>query len=461
MTISKYGYVKNTCSSEFIDVLWVLMKEKATIIKYPVSKTMVLTHTYDNTSLFNDKGICQVFDKHGTIYEYNDKIKFTIYCIYITESQSRYIIDLYIDKKENMLIVKEFMDYCRETRLNDSCNLEKLKIIEYLGMKKNREGGDDLSYINFDTNTTKSFDNLFFIEKDNVLKRINFFLHSKEAYINMGRQYSLGILLSGEPGTGKSSFIKALSKFTGRHLILIPLNRIKTCAEFTRVFVDKIMNVIDDTKKIIVFEDADCMSDILFDRAKYGMKSKQKTLKDELKESITEVITDLKTEKSQDDEDEDDDSKYDKKMDKLSLSHILNMFDGLNEGNGRIIVMTSNHIDKLDPALLRPGRFDIHINFTFFSIENILQFINTYYHCNLDINDIYMKNRLKNIRITGAKLMNLCEENPDDYNGVLETLYFISNQTQEKTECREKTQIESKSESDLIIDFSDFFNPRK
>jgi chaperone BCS1 len=51
----------------------------------------------------------------------------------------------------------------------------------------------------------------------------------------------------------------------------------------------------------------------------------------------------------------------------VTLSGILNAMDGLWFGNGdkRIIVFTTNHKERLDPALLRPGRMDMHIHLSF------------------------------------------------------------------------------------------------
>jgi chaperone BCS1 len=47
----------------------------------------------------------------------------------------------------------------------------------------------------------------------------------------------------------------------------------------------------------------------------------------------------------------------------LSLSTILNAFDGLTATEGRILVLTTNHEENIDPALLRPGRIDKTFNF--------------------------------------------------------------------------------------------------
>jgi SpoVK/Ycf46/Vps4 family AAA+-type ATPase len=49
---------------------------------------------------------------------------------------------------------------------------------------------------------------------------------------------------------------------------------------------------------------------------------------------------------------------------KLTLSFILNLLDGILETPGRILIMTTNHPEKLDKALIRPGRIDLNIQFT-------------------------------------------------------------------------------------------------
>lgn len=46
---------------------------------------------------------------------------------------------------------------------------------------------------------------------------------------------------------------------------------------------------------------------------------------------------------------------------KLSFSGFLNALDGVRSQEGQILFMTTNHKEKLDPALLRPGRADVHV----------------------------------------------------------------------------------------------------
>ena len=47
----------------------------------------------------------------------------------------------------------------------------------------------------------------------------------------------------------------------------------------------------------------------------------------------------------------------------LKLSDLLEAFDGVLEMNGRMLIITTNHLEKLDPALVRPGRVDTSLEF--------------------------------------------------------------------------------------------------
>ena len=64
----------------------------------------------------------------------------------------------------------------------------------------------------------------------------------------------------------------------------------------------------------------------------------------------------------------------------VTLSGLLNFIDGLwsSCGDERIIVFTTNHKDKLDPALLRPGRMDVHIHMSYCTPCGFRQLASTY-----------------------------------------------------------------------------------
>ncbi|NBV28296.1 F0F1 ATP synthase subunit alpha [bacterium] len=130
-------------------------------------------------------------------------------------------------------------------------------------------------------------------------------------------------------------------------------------------------------KKIIVFEDIDCVGDIVLDREKLKQKkmngSKKMNCEELSNTSISNVnVGDLletivATEKINeipkillDDE-------------PITLDDILNLWDGIRETPGRIMIISSNHYNELDPALIRPGRIDITLKLSYVSREIIKQ----------------------------------------------------------------------------------------
>mgnify|MGYP000966021283 CR=1 FL=1 len=63
----------------------------------------------------------------------------------------------------------------------------------------------------------------------------------------------------------------------------------------------------------------------------------------------------------------------------LTLAFFLNLLDGILETPGRIIILTTNHPEKLDSALVRPGRIDLNIHFDRCSKETIVELLLKFY----------------------------------------------------------------------------------
>jgi hypothetical protein len=220
--------------------------------------------------------------------------------------------------------------------------------------------------------SARNFNNIFFDGKKELLERVDFFLNNKDWYNEKGIPYSLGIGLHGPPGTGKTSFIKALANYTNRHIVVISLKLIKTKQQLEQCFFENRYNAnnqqnsISWDKKILVFEDIDCAGDIILDRnSKYNLtktSSKEldidnKKVDNNKKGNEAKIGEFLKAVCELNESGTTTVNQYNK--DQMTLDDILNLWDGIRETPGRILIISSNHYDKLDSALIRPGRIDI------------------------------------------------------------------------------------------------------
>lgn len=90
----------------------------------------------------------------------------------------------------------------------------------------------------------------------------------------------------------------------------------------------------------------------------------------------------------------------------MTLSGLLNFVDGLwsSCGDERIIVFTTNHRDKLDPALLRPGRMDVHINMSYCTPERFRALASNYLGITYDPLFPEVEDLMQRTRVTPAEV---------------------------------------------------------
>jgi SpoVK/Ycf46/Vps4 family AAA+-type ATPase len=225
--------------------------------------------------------------------------------------------------------------------------------------------------------SNKRFDNLFFEGKDEVIQQIKDFIGGKEMYKKIGKPYHLGIVLYGEPGCGKTSFINALANELGRSIKEINFSKLKTVDDLEKSVTCTEYNSInmDYDNAIITFEDIDCATNIVKSRKLIeGEKTAAAADSDEdnmfvndgHEKDIKNMVNAFKKLSNKKDKLEtlnefDWTHANDKKDNKITLSNLLNILDGSREMPGRIIVITTNRIDWIDEALLREGRIDIRV----------------------------------------------------------------------------------------------------
>lgn len=336
-----------------------------------------------------------------------DKITITIYSyIYSLSYLKKYVDDI---TENYLLLIKD-----------DRANKRYIYFLDKTEINPNEESKFD--YWREDLfESTRTFKNIFFDGKKQLLERIDFFLNNKQWYYEKGIPYSLGIGLHGPPGTGKTSFIKALANYTNRHIIVMSLKIIKTKQQLEKFFFENTYNEnnqynsVNWDKKILVFEDIDCIGDIILDRSLEKNNNKYETKKTSRFTKIEETSKagDMKIGEILQavcDINENGTTVSSKTKEQLiTLDDILNLWDGIRETPGRILIISSNHYHKLDPALVRPGRIDIthelsnasyntisEIYYHLFDNEidkNELQKVKEYFYSPAELINIYVSNK--------------------------------------------------------------------
>ncbi|KAG0268848.1 hypothetical protein BGZ95_002287 [Linnemannia exigua] len=149
--------------------------------------------------------------------------------------------------------------------------------------------------------------------KNYIVEDAKEFFASESWYSERGLPFRRGLLLYGSPGTGKTSFIHALAGELGLNIYVVNLSS-KNLTD------DTLSELVSDTPSrcLLLIEDVDAA---FIQRAS--------------KDAATGI----------------------------TFSGLLNSVDGVSAQEGRMLCMTTNHLERLDEALIRPGRVDVRAKF--------------------------------------------------------------------------------------------------
>ncbi len=311
----------------------------------------------------------------------------------------------------------EFINICSKEYVNIiyKSTLYDLNILYYIN---NNERDDYFKIYKWDSNRT--FDSIFFKNKNKFINNIDNFINKKQYWDpKKERPHTCKIFLHGPPGTGKTSIIKAIAKYTNRNVFIIRLSCIDNIDVLYNVIFNSTVKIlvsgvgyafetVEFNKRIYVFEDLDCdgCDDIIKPRNKND-------------DDFIDLNEDISFNKNESNEEFKDKPKYiglpknktiNFKNNKITLSSLLNLLDGINEMTDSMLIISTNNIDKFDPAIYRQGRMDIKLELSYMDKHTIKEYLQWYF--NEDCPDF----ELRNHRLTPSQLESMCQtaNNIDD-----------------------------------------------
>ena len=200
------------------------------------------------------------------------------------------------------------------------------------------------------------------------------FLEDRDWYLQRGVPYRRGFLLYGPPGTGKSSAVVAVASALRMDIAVLNLGDSSLGDnDVSELLCELPVNAI------LLIEDIDCIF-------------VQRTATDD-------------------------------KANRITFSGLLNALDGVAAGEGRLLFATTNHREKLDPALIRPGRIDRQLEIGFANQDQIRRIFQRFYR---DVDPSLVAYFAENVpanRLTMSAIQTLLiehAESPDDACAALE-----------------------------------------
>lgn len=209
---------------------------------------------------------------------------------------------------------------------------------------------NDYNNVDFvDNRKLRTFDDVFIPSSvyHQIMDPVKKYVESYDFYESSNIPNHFGILLYSDPGTGKSSIAQAIANEINAIFYVTSGDNIRYIGDIIRNHIG-INPVTKSTYRVLCIEDVDS--------------------------GLNETTRMLRSRLVNDDDTDSDDDKCNR-----GLATILNAFDGAASPKNVIYIMTTNHKNKLDPALIRPGRCDICVEIPSVCPETLKEFIDKYF----------------------------------------------------------------------------------
>ncbi|KAJ0659839.1 putative AAA+ ATPase domain, ATPase, AAA-type, core, AAA-type ATPase domain-containing protein [Helianthus annuus] len=325
---------------------------------------------------------------------------------YYTRSDKR-LLELTFHRKHKDLALNEYLPFI----LNDAKTRElEDKTVKIFTVDMDRRTA--WTSVNLDHPATFATLAMDTDVKEKVMKDLDRFVERREYYRKVGKAWKRGYLLYGPPGTGKSSLVAAMANYLNFDIYDLELTDIRSNAELRRLLVTTA------NQSILVVEDIDCSAE-LHDRE--------------------EVVRDNEKQEEY----------------RVTLSGFLNFIDGLwsSCGDERIIVFTTNRKEKLDPALLRAGRMDVHINMSYCTPSGFRLLASNY--LGITQHDLFeeIEDLIGEAEVTPAEVAEqlLQEDDPDIALGGLIEFFDVKRKQNEETKAKAKDLAAKEIEKSEIV----------
>lgn len=382
-------YVKLEIGRDFIEYIYIINHlQKNKLLQYPFIE---YTGSFRKNTIRDHHDITYIFEGNPIFITFGNKIiNQPILDGNATKPKQEQIIIL---KAKNMKIIEKYIKVCRDFDktisknythiwMNNTKSLSKIKITKTFGN----------IYIHPDT-------------RDKLVNDLQSFIKNKKQYKEHGIPYKRGYMFYGVPGCGKSSTVYAISHLLRRSVYMIKISNMNNLMKIMIGIPKNSIVVIEEIDRLNIANSIYVPKDRKTLETEYGKNYRVSN------QTIKNIIGDIVSEEHKINDDDysivlaikntiENIIKYDDFSDKFysffkiipkytpnlinkyNINHIYNKsdnstdnsdnktlmelmesFDGYNYLHGCIVIITTNHPEKINPVLIRPGRIDMHINF--------------------------------------------------------------------------------------------------